>query len=140
MKNAILFFLFVFGFALTAQAQSCGSKKAEDGSASAAASCCSKGKAAGSASVDAVKGVGMGGADIEQRTNASGEVSYVRKVVNQETGAVSFTAVEYCTKTNQFVDADGAAPVEAKANCSGAEKAGCCSKDKMKGKGSKSKA
>lgn len=138
MKNAILFLVFVFGMAMTVQAQSCGSKKVEDGSA--AASCCSKGKAAGSASVDAVKGVGMGGADIEQRTNAAGEVSYVRKVVNQETGAVSFTAVEYCTKTNQFIDAGATTAVEAKANCSDAEKAGCCSKTKTKGKGSKAKA
>jgi hypothetical protein len=139
MKNAILFFLFVFGFALTAQAQSCGSKKAEDGSA-AVSSCCSKSKAAGSASVEASKG--MGGMDIEQRTNAAGEVSYVRKMVNQETGDISFKAVEYCTKTNQFVDADATTPVEAKANCSDAEKAGCCSKTKgaaAKGK-SKSKA
>lgn len=133
MKKAILFFAFVLGVSFAAQAQCSGSKASTD---TAAASCCSKAKAS-TASADAVKATG---ADVEQRTNAAGEVSYVRKMVNAETGAVSFKAVEYCTKTNQFVDvadASGAAPAAAagsasgssKASCaSGEAKAGCCSK------------
>lgn len=129
MKKAILFFALVFGVAIAAQAQCSGSKASTD---TAAASCCSKAKAS-TASADAVKSVGS---DIEQRTNAAGEVSYVRKVVNAETGAVSYKAVEYCTKSNQFVDAAGAAPEaamgsasgEGKSSCSSGEaKAGCCS-------------
>lgn len=132
MKKAILFFAFVLGVSFAAQAQ-CSGSKASTGTASAA--CCSKAKAS-TASADAVKATG---ADVEQRTNAAGEVSYVRKVVNAETGAVSFKAVEYCTKTNQFVDvadASGAAPATAagsasggsKASCAAGEaKAGCCS-------------
>lgn len=140
MKRVILFFALVFGVAMAAEAQSCGSKASTAGAS--AASCCSKGKAS-TASADATPSIG---ADIEQRTNAAGEVSYVRKVVNAETGAVSYTAVEYCTKTNQFIDA-GTAAKEAKAHCADGEKAaaGCCSKDKTdaapaKGKGAKSKA
>lgn len=133
MKKAILFFAFVLGVSFAAQAQ-CSGSKTETGTA--AASCCSKAKAS-TASVDAVKAVGS---DVEQRTNAAGEVSYVRKMVNAETGAVSYKAVEYCTKSNQFVDAadaSGAAPAAAagsasggsKASCSSGEaKAGCCSK------------
>jgi hypothetical protein len=133
MKKAILFFAFVLGLSFAAQAQ-CSGSKASTGTAAAA--CCSKAKAS-TASADAVKATG---ADVEQRTNAAGEVSYVRKMVNAETGAVSFKAVEYCTKTNQFVDvadASGAAPAAAagsasgssKASCaSGEAKAGCCSK------------
>ncbi len=139
MKRAILFFAFLIGIALSADAQCSKS------TSTAAASCCSKGKTSTS-SADAGQTIG---ADIEQRTNAAGEVSYVRKMVHAETGAVSYKAVEYCTKTNQFVDAGSAADeVKDKAGCAdGAEKAGCCSggaktgvAPPAKGKGARSKA
>ncbi len=82
------------------------------------------------------------GADIEQRTDAAGQVSYVRKVVNAENGAITYKAVEYCTKTNAFVDVAAEAQTEVKdkdkAHCAeGAAKAGCCSssaKSKAKAK------
>ncbi len=145
MKKAILFFALVFGVAFAANAQ-CSSKSASTGTA--AASCCSKGKASTSmTSADATQQ--NIGADIEQRTNAAGEVSYVRKVVDAGTGAVSYKAVEYCTKTNQFIDADQAATdTKEKAHCAeGSEaKAGCCSGGaktdaaSSKGKGAKTKA
>ena len=128
MKKAILFFAFVFGIVLAADAQC--SKSASAGATGAA--CCSKGKASTSASASAAVEAPVQniGADVEQRTNANGEVSYVRRVVNAETGAVTFKDVEYCTKTNQFIDAGTAsAETKDKAHCAdgNAAKAGCCS-------------
>ena len=110
----------------------------------AAASCCSSKSKVSTASADATPSIG---ADIEQRTNAAGEVSYVRKVVNAETGAISYADVEYCTKTNQFVEASTTAVEAKKTGCADGEKAdaGCCSKSKteaappVKGKGAKTK-
>lgn len=123
MKKVILFAVIVLGFATAAQAQ-CAGKSGE----TAAASCCSKGKTSTAAiTIEPAQAVG---ADIEQRTNASGEVSYVRKVVDASTGAVSFKEVEYCTKTNQFIDAEASLATNAgkKGNCADDAKSGCCSK------------
>ncbi len=141
MKKAILFFAFVFGIVLAADAQC--SKSASAGATGAA--CCSKGKASSTAMASAAAEMPMQniGADVEQRTNANGETSYVRRVVDTETGAVTFKDVEYCTKTNQFIDAGTAsAEVKDKANCAGGEaKAGCCSSAAGgKGKSGKTKA
>jgi DNA replication initiation complex subunit (GINS family) len=122
MKKLLLLAVVVFGIAATAQAQ-CAGKSGD----TAAASCCSKGKTSTAALV--TEPVQVIGADIEQRSNAAGEVSYVRKVVDTNSGAVSYKDVEYCTKTNQFVDVDASVASQSKkANCADDAKAGCCSK------------
>jgi DNA replication initiation complex subunit (GINS family) len=142
MKKAILFFAFVFGIVVAADAQCSKSASAE----TAGAACCSKGKASASATATSAVDTPVQniGADVEQRTNANGEVSYVRRVVDTESGAVTFKDVEYCTKTNQFIDA-GTASVEAKdkAGCADGSsgKAACCaSAAGAKGKSGKTKA
>ena len=81
-------------FVFAAQAQkSCTAKK------TAGTSCCmaTAKAAATAASLDN---------DIESRTCAkSGKVSYVKKVVNAETGAVNFEEVKWCTTSKKFINA-----------------------------------
>ena len=112
-------------FVFAAQAQkSCTAKK------TAGASCCmATAKAASTAaSLDN---------DIEARTCAkSGKVSYVKKVVNAETGAVNFEEVKWCTDSKKFINAS-----PSKASCTKGGKASAaskkaCTKPCVKGKAS----
>ncbi|MBK7869553.1 MAG: hypothetical protein IPJ74_02160 [Saprospiraceae bacterium] len=59
---------------------------------------CAKSAAARAATMDA---------SIVQKVNHStGEVDYFKKSVSDLTGKVSYTSVEYCTRTGQFVSAN----------------------------------
>ena len=91
MKKLFFLFAFLGLVSLSANAQKCSSAK------SAKATCMKSSKAAATAaSLDEA---------IESRTCAkSGSVSYVKKVVNSETGAVSYQDVEFCTKSKKFVN------------------------------------
>ena len=123
-----LFFLFafmgVFTFAATAQTKACCASK------DASAKACSKTMDSAASADDSI---------VKQVSN-EGEVSYVRKEVCPATGKVTMTAVEYCTKTNKFVNVS---PTETdKANCtksatatkvSSTSKKACCAKGNKAG-------
>lgn len=125
MKN--LFFLFAFmgffAFTATAQDKACCAKNASSEKA------CSK-TMDKAASVDA---------SIVKQVANDGEVSYTRKSVSPDNGEVSFTDVEYCTKSGKFVNVS---PSGKKAACSKkasatkvssvSEKKECCEKGKEK--------
>jgi len=96
MKKLFVLFAFMGLVAFTANAQSCGSKKAT--SAKSETACCAKTAAAAAklASMDE---------SIESKTCAkSGKVSYTKKEVCAKSGKVSYTDVEYCTKSGKFVN------------------------------------
>ncbi|HFA51585.1 MAG TPA: hypothetical protein ENJ95_21430 [Bacteroidetes bacterium] len=109
MKN--LFFLFAFmgffAFTATAQNKACCAKKASS------AKVCTK----------AMDKAASADASIVKQVSNDGEVSYTRKSVCPVTGKVSFTDVEYCTKSGKFVNVS---PSGKKAACS--KKASTCTK------------
>lgn len=131
----LFFFLTFFGVLalVDVNAQQCSSLKATSATKmSCAASCAAK---AASADVN-----------IEKRVNPTTQaVSYVRKDVCGVSGKVSYTDVEYCTKSKQFInvspskanmqtksctkDAKGVKAIKtsaaAKKTCTPAEKAAC---------------
>ncbi len=129
MKKLFFLFAFLGLVSFAANAQSCKYAKKAKGEKS---TCVKSQKAAASAALidDA----------IESRTCAkSGKVSYVRKVVNNETGAVSYQDVEYCTKSKKFINAS---PAGMKATCTKSAKASCsksakATKASMSAKGAK---
>lgn len=41
---------------------------------------------------------------IERKDAKTGEVNYLKKTVNPATGNINYTAVEYCTRSGQFVE------------------------------------
>ncbi len=51
---------------------------------------------------------------VEKQDPSTGEVTYLKKKVCEASGAVSYTAVEFCSKTGQFVNAASTT----KASCS----------------------
>lgn len=63
---------------------------------------------------------------VEKQDPATGEVTYLKKKVCEASGAVSYTAVEFCSKTGQFVNAEPAY----KASCM--KSAASCSKSSAK--------
>ena len=90
-------FCSMFVFAATAQ-KACTAK-----AKTAKTSCC---MATAKATATAAASAAAKYDDIESRTCAkSGKVSYVRKVVNAETGAVNFEEVKYCTTSKKFINA-----------------------------------
>ena len=105
-----LFFLFAFlgvsAFAANAQQKSCCAAK---GASVEKVSCTA------SAAAEADKAA-SGDASIVKQVSNTGEVSYTRKEVSPASGKVSYSAVEYCTKSGKFM------------NVSPSEKAACCSK------------
>lgn len=120
-----LFFLFAFmgllAFTADAQKKACCAAK---GASAEKASCTS------SASADAEKAAATDASIVKQVSN-TGEVSWTRKETCPVTGKVSFTSVEYCTKSAKFINAS---PSE-KAACtksasatkaSSSEKKACC--------------
>jgi hypothetical protein len=125
-----VFFLFAFfgllAFSANAQSHKGCAGKATTSSEKAA---CYSTAATKAASLDQ---------SVEQRVDAkTGEVTFVRKSVCSTSGKVSYAQVEYCNKSNKFVNVSPAAQsVAAKPHCSAkssatavsatGEKAGCC--------------
>ena len=133
MKKLLILFAFLGFVAINADAQSCTSaKKTTSASCTKDKASCTSTAAAKAASLDE---------NITKRVSKTGEVVYVKKSVCGTSGKVSYTAVEYCTKSNKFVNVS---PKE-KASCSSSkagavktsattkgEKAACCSSGKAK--------
>ena len=101
MKKFFFLFAMLGLFAFTADAQ-CSKAK---GTSNAA--CCAKNKAA------AAKAAKLDDSIVRQVSN-DGEVTYTRKNVAAESGKVSFTNVEYCSKSGKFVNVS---PADKKAAC-----------------------
>ena len=107
----------IFAFATEAQTKACCASKA-------GAKVCSK-TMDKAASADA---------SVVKQVSNKGEVSYVRKEVCPMSGKVSMKQVEYCTKSNKFVNVS---PTETKTACtkkasatkvSSTSKKACCKK------------
>lgn len=118
-----LFFLFafmgVFTFAATAQTKACCASK------NASSKVCSKTMDSAASADESI---------VKQVAN-TGEVSYVRKETCPVTGKVTMTAVEYCTKTNKFVNVSPSETNEktctksaSATKVSSASKKACCAK------------
>ena len=127
MKKFLFFLALTVGLGISAQAQNCSKSQA---------SCCKKGASAAAAekvhdsgTTDAAMKLASLDETIEVRTcEKSGSVSYVKKVVNVETGAVSYDDVMYDSELGKFVNV---AP--GKACCAkGAAMPGCCTGQKSK--------
>lgn len=123
MKRLTLFLALVLGVGLsTAQAQKCSKAQKAACAKSQSAAVVDKGHCSGSA--DAAAKLASLDDSIESRTCAtSGNVSYVRKVVNQDTGEASFTDVTYDSELGKFVNVS---PSAAKACCAKGVATGCC--------------
>lgn len=104
-----LFFLFaflgLFVFAANAQKKACCASKSA-----------STEKVSCTVSADAEKAASTDASIVKQVSN-TGDVTYVRKDVCPTSGKVSYSNVEYCTKSGKFI------------NVSPSEKAACCAKD-----------
>ena len=106
-----------------------------------AQTCCSKSKTASAECTAAAAKAATLETDIEKRmVEATGEVYYVRKVVNSDTGT-SYVNVEYNSDSKKFVNvspthtSDSAAKPascskESNATATSGKSASCCSKDK----------
>ena len=101
MKKIFTVIVLILGLGFGLQAQHCSSAKATADKASCAATCAAK---AADADASVVKRVNL----------STGETYYVRKDVCPASGKVSFTNVEFCSKSKKFVNAS---PSE-KASCS----------------------
>ena len=91
MKRVLLIFALFGAFALAANAQQkacCAGKKA----AAKTESCTSVDQAT-------LEKAASADASIVKQVSDNGEVSYARKVVDEKTGQVNYTSVEYCTKS-----------------------------------------
>lgn len=148
MKKAILFFAMLGVFAVAANAQQkacCASKKA-----SADKESCSK---VDQATLD--KAASEDASIVKQVSN-TGDATFVRKTVDETTGNVTYTEVEYCTKVSKFINVspdgekvctkDGAkasatkvSEKDKKACCKGDKKGASCSGDKKASKSDDSK-
>ena len=115
-----LFFLFafmgLFAFAANAQKACCASKKGE------------------SVSTSVLEKAADSDESIVKQVSNDGEVTYVRKNVCPTSGKVSFTDVEYCTKSSKFVNVS---PSDNEKECtktatatkvSSKDKKSCCAK------------
>lgn len=92
-------FLGLFAFAANAQTKSCCASKAEaktETSSADGSSCSTSAEAEKAAALDA---------SIVKQVSNTGEVSYARKEVEATSGKVTFVAVEYCSKSEKFMDA-----------------------------------
>ncbi|MCB0703789.1 MAG: hypothetical protein KDC34_00705 [Saprospiraceae bacterium] len=125
MKKLMLLFALAGFFSLNMEAQTCSHAKADADKASI------EKQAAEAAAVAATED-----ASIQARTSAAtGQVSYVRTVMNTETGTTTFQEVEYCTRSGKFVNvspSEKKACTAGKSSCAGAtatgtKAAGCCS-------------
>jgi hypothetical protein len=103
-----------------------------------AQTCCSKSKTASASCSAAAATAASLETDIEKRmVEATGEVFYVRKVVNSDSGT-TYVNVEYNSDTKKFVnvspshDSDTAAKPAScsKGSAASGKSASCCSKDK----------
>lgn len=135
MKRVLLLFALIGAFALTANAQDkacCAGKKT-----AAKAETCTKADQA------TLEKAAAADASIVKQVADNGEVKYLRKEVSEKSGKVSYTEVEFCTKSKKFVNvspSEGSATSctkDAKATkvaskdgekacCSGGEKKACC--------------
>ncbi len=141
MKRILILFSLMAFFAITgmqAQKACCASK------AKSAASCAGKASAAKTATADvemAAAKLASLDENIDRKVCAeSGKVTYLKKEVCEKSGKVSFVNVEYNADLGAFVNVSpsemhgkkascgGSKTAEAKACCSGKEKASCCSK------------
>ncbi|MBI5914956.1 MAG: hypothetical protein HY842_06235 [Bacteroidetes bacterium] len=123
-----LFFLFAFmgllAFTADAQKKSCCAAK---GASADKVSCMV------STSADAEKAASEDASIVKQVSN-TGEVSWTRKEVSPTTGKVSFTSVEYCTKSGKFMNVSPSEKAACTKNASATKvsssekKAGCCAK------------
>lgn len=121
MKKFFFLFTFMGVLAFTASAQT--------------KACCASKDASAKACAKTVDAAASSDENIVKLVSNEGEVSYVRKEVCAVTGNVSNTPVEYCTKTNKFVNVS---PSDAnKASCakstsatkvSSTSKKACCAK------------
>lgn len=132
MKRVLLFFALLGTFALAANAQSkacCAGKKASDKTES-----CLKADQA------AMDEAAADDASIVKQVSKDGEVKYLRKEINEKTGEVTYVDVEFCTKSNKFVNVS---PSEGNPSCctktAKAKKASrkdgekaCCSEEEKK--------
>ena len=125
MKRITLFFALLMGLGLTSlQAQSCQKS---------ASACCKKSASVAKADKSHVDGSADAAAKLAsldesveaQKCEKSGEVNYVRKEVDPETGKVVLTSLEYNSELGKFVNST--------------EKKACCTGDKMKCCSSKTK-
>ena len=134
MKKLLILFAFLGFVAINADAQSCTSaKKTTSASCTKDKASCASTAAAKAASLDE---------NISKRVSNTGEVVYVKKSVCGTSGKVSYTAVEYCTKSNKFVNvspkekascsSSKAGAVKTSATTKGAKGAACCSSGKAK--------
>jgi hypothetical protein len=124
MKQLTVLFALLLGISLSAvQAQNCQKS---------ASSCCKKSASVAKAeqpsgTVEAAAKLASLDETIESRTcEKSGSVSYVRKVVNNDSGDVTFADVEYDNEKGQFVNVAPAA----KSCGTKSAGAGCCDSKK----------
>ena len=126
MKKYFFLFAMLGLFAFTAGAQCTKAKGASK------AACCAKNKAA------AAKAAKMDDSIVRQVSN-DGEVTYLRQIADIETGKVTSTPVEYCSKAGKFINVS---PSGNKAACtkngraskvSSTSKKACCAKGAKKG-------
>jgi len=122
MKQLTVLFALLLGIGMsTVQAQNCQKTSA----------CCKKSGSVATTSTTQKAGSSEAAAKlasidetIETRTcEKSGTVSYVRKVVNGETGAVTFADVTYDSDLGQFVNVS---PTMAKSCCTQKAGSACC--------------
>jgi len=123
MKRFTLLLALVLGVGLSAvHAQKCSKSAKASCAKSAESTAVVNGHCSGAA--DAAAKLASLDASIETRTcEKSGMVSYVRKVVNQESGEVTYTDVRYDSELGTFVNVS---PSEAKLCCAKAATTGCC--------------
>ena len=121
MKKLFFLFAFMGVFAFTATAQT--------------KACCAKGASAKVCAKTMDKAASADASIVKQVSN-KGDVSYVRKEVCPVTGKTTMKSVEYCTKSNKFVNVS---PSEMKKACSksasatkvsSTSKKACCAKGK----------
>ena len=124
MKQLTVVFALLLGFGMmsSVQAQSC--QKSASACCKKSASTASADKAMAPGTVEAAAKLASLDASIETRTcDKSGSVSYVRKVKDETTGAVTYADVAYDQELGQFVNVS---PKTAKACCAKAVSSGCC--------------
>ncbi|MDX1941854.1 MAG: hypothetical protein SFU99_14935 [Saprospiraceae bacterium] len=63
-------------------------------------------QAQGCAKSTAAKAAALDASIVQKVNHTTGETDYFKKSVSPHTGKVSYTEVEYCTRTGQFVSAD----------------------------------
>ena len=121
MKKMTLFFALMLAVGMTGlQAQACSKSKA-----ACAKSTTASAKSCHGTNAAAAKLASMDDSIEERVCPNSGNVSYVRKEVSEQSGEVSFASVNYDTELGKFVNQ---APSDKKACCDKDKATGCCSK------------